>query len=286
MAAMEANVRDAIAAVAADRTSGATALVCQAIEILRGVATDRQALEAAAREVCRAQPAMAGMRTAAALALAGADPARVLEDFGRRVARAPATIARVAAPLLTLGKGSAPLRVVTCSRSAAVHATLLALAPATELMVACSESRPGLEGRTLAECLADAGIHVELYTDAGVGTALQGADALLVGSDALGPDAFINKVGTGALCALAAMLGVPAYVLAGREKILPGPVFDTLDTAESVTDEPPVARVHPRNPFFERVSLASVAQVITDGGAVHPASLIEVGCWRPEAVRK
>ncbi|HEV3483946.1 MAG TPA: hypothetical protein VG106_00960, partial [Vicinamibacterales bacterium] len=164
-------VRAEIAAIAADSRSGATAILSRAVGVLRAVAADRAALEEVARELCRAQPSMAGLHVAAALALRG--PAfAALDGFEARTARAPRLIARFAADLLKLRSGAGALRVVTVSRSHAVEQVLLALARDVSIEVCCAESRPALEGRDLAAALAESGLRVALFTDAAIGTAL------------------------------------------------------------------------------------------------------------------
>jgi translation initiation factor 2B subunit (eIF-2B alpha/beta/delta family) len=260
-----------IAAIGADTRSGATALLIRALEVLRRAASDPADLDSAARELCRVQPAMAGLRTAATIAR-GPDAAAALGRFRIQVARASHAIARHAVGVLTLRRAEGACRIVTCSASAAVQAVVVALAERIDVALACAEGRPRLEGLDLAARLAQRGIPVEVYTDAGIGTALDRADALLVGADAVGPSAFINKVGTHALCALASSMGTPAYVLAGREKILSAEHFAelTLNVGPpgEVWDLPPKG-VAVGNPYFERIPLSLVQMIITDGGVRH-----------------
>jgi translation initiation factor 2B subunit (eIF-2B alpha/beta/delta family) len=172
---------------------------------------------------------------------------------------------------------------VTYSNSRAVEAALRLVAEQQELVVHCAEGRPALEGRDLATSLATAGVRVEFYTDAALATAVPGADALLVGADAICTDRFINKIGTSALCTLAGAHGTSAYVLAGREKILPDDVFAALTlrpgAVRQVWREPPVG-VHVRNPYFETIPLIWVASVITDAGVLQPADIAQAGLWR------
>jgi translation initiation factor 2B subunit (eIF-2B alpha/beta/delta family) len=280
---MDPQIVAAIAGIGRDRVSGATAIVLRAAAVLRSVSADREDLERAARELCEIQPSMAGLRTLAAIALRAPDPAAALDAFARRVERAPAAVARLARPLLALRAHGGPVRLVTCSRSAAVEATLLDLARSTRVHVACSESRPAREGRDLARVLAGASVDVELYSDAGIGAAVPGADAVVVGADALGPRAFINKVGTAGLCALATGLGVPVYVLAGREKVVSGPVFDSLRLGEGppaeLAAEESVGRV--RNPYFEQVPYQFVTQAVTDSAVLSPVEIADASLPRP-----
>ncbi len=265
-------VEAAIAAIGEDRRSGSSALLGRGVEVLRAVAADRAAVEEAARELCRAQPAMAGFRTLAALVRSARDPAAALDRFALQIARAPAAIARNAVGALRLRKGTGPLRLVTCSASQAVQTAILAAAPYFDVVACCAEGRPQMEGRDLAERLAAAGITVEFYTDAAIGTAVPSAEAVLVGADAVGPASFINKVGTAALCALARSSGVPVYVLAGREKALSSKEFAALDLSSGAADEvwaDRPARVFAQNPYFESIPLSHVSALINDGGMIN-----------------
>ena len=276
---MNERVRMEIAAIAADTESGATAVLERALGVLRGTAHDRAALESVADELCRAQPSMAGLRVAAAIARRAEDPLAAIDEFRARVARAPHAIARHAAALLRLRRGTGAVRLVTCSRSRAVELAIRQLAEVEEVEVACAESRPALEGRELAVSLAAGGVTVTVYSDAGIATAVAASDALLVGADAIGPDTFINKAGTSALAALAAAEGVPTYVLAGREKILPAAVFDELvlragSLSELWDSAPQTIRL--ANPYFERIRTAVVAAFVTEGGVAPCDGIVEL----------
>jgi translation initiation factor 2B subunit (eIF-2B alpha/beta/delta family) len=261
--------REAVAAIGADRESGATTLVLRGVELLRRAAEERRSLRRVAVSLCRAQPSMAGFRTAAKLALSAEDPVRALDELFRRIERAPSSIARMAAPLIRLRVSTRTLRVVTCSRSAVVERTLLEIARTEALEVICAESRPGREGVRLAEELARQGLIVELYSDAAVGGTVRGADALIVGADAVTATGFINKVGTAGLAALAAVHRIPVFVLAGREKILPDRVFRRLALNGGPAAELEESSAYRTlNPYFERIEAIAGDQLITETGAL------------------
>ncbi len=255
------------------------------LQLLRAAAeAGPDALAAAANELVRAQPAMAGLRTAAALAVAAADPSAAIDGFATRTERAPAQIARHAVALLALRSSrTGPLHIVTCSKSRPVEEAIRLAARDHALLVSCAESRPAKEGRDLARGLADTHIPVDFYGDAAISAVVPSADAVLVGADALGDGAFINKVGTGALCALATSSGVPAYVLAGREKILPGDVFRTLTLRGGSPYEvwrDPGPGIQVKNPYFELVPFSYVAAVVTEGGVIQSADVPDAALWR------
>lgn len=280
---MNAVIRKEIEAIGADSRSSASDLLTRGIAVLRLAAAEgKDALAPAAHQLCRAQPAMAGLRTGAALALAAEDPAVALDEFAARVGRAASIIARHTASLLMLRTGSGALNVVTYSSSRVVEAAVRLVAEQHEVVVHCAEGRPALEGRDLAASLAAAGVRVEFYTDAALVTAVPGADALLVGADAICSDQFINKSGTSALCTLAGAHGTAAYVLSGREKILPDDVFRALTlrpgTARQVWRDPPPG-VHVRNPYFEAIPVAWVVSVITDAGVLQAGDIAQAGLW-------
>ena len=260
--------QDELRRIAADRVSGAAALVLRGIEVLRAAGDNRPLRLAIAGALAEAQPTMAGFRTVSALVAASADPLRDLDVMSQRIRRAPASIARVAVPLIRLRSSTGVLRVVTCSRSATVERCLIELGRAEPVQVCCAESRPGGEGIALAEALGAESIQVELYSDAGIGTSIPGADAVVVGADAVSRAGFINKVGTAGVVALARMGGVPVFVLAGREKVLPDEVFHSLALTEEAPDDPQGSRLYrQRNPCFERIPGDPGDLVVTDTGS-------------------
>ena len=277
---MNEHERAEVERIASDSESGASELVHRAAMLLLSSAQRPGGnVQEVAAACVSAQPSMAGMLTLEAVVSNNSDPAPAIERFAMQVRRAPEAIAAHAVPLLRLGAatnraGRAALTVVTCSGSAAVKATLRALATAADVRVRCAESRPGLEGAALARELAAGPIAVELFTDAGISSALSGADALLVGADAVGDIGFVNKVGTAALCALAAHGGVPVYVLAGREKRLSPSLFGRVAMKSgpgsgillSGSLDLAALPVTLRNPYFELIPLSLVTYLILDTG--------------------
>jgi translation initiation factor 2B subunit (eIF-2B alpha/beta/delta family) len=281
---MDAKIRQEIRKIAADSRSSATELLGRGLQLLKAAAeAGGDALPAVANELVRAQPAMAGLRTAAALAIGAAQPAAAIDDFAARVERAPGQIARQAVKLLELRTRSGPLHIVTCSKSRPVEETIRLAADSHALLVSCAEGRPAKEGRDLARALADARIPVDLYSDAAILSIVPTAEAVLVGADALCSTGFINKVGTSGICALAAASSVPVYVLAGREKILPDDVFGSLTLKPGSPHEvwrDPGAGVHVRNPYFEVIPLSLTAAVITEASVLQPSEVLASALWK------
>jgi translation initiation factor 2B subunit (eIF-2B alpha/beta/delta family) len=259
---------DDLQRLAADLSSSATALLETAYRLLRD-ACGRGVPDAErmAASIVRAQPSMGSMWNLAAAALAGRE---ALDRIYQRAARAPAAIARYTTGLA--GDSAAVRRVVTCSNSAAVAASIRAIHASRPIGVRCAESRPGCEGRDLAASLAATGVAVELVTDAAIAAGLGEADLVLVGADAVAPGWFVNKAGTGQLCAAASLACVPAYVLAGREKLLMPALAGVVPLRQGEARGVSIS-----NPLFERVPLDRVAGVVTDAGLLAGA-MVGMAC--------
>src|SRR5688572_18910017 len=246
---MSPELEKRIARLAADRTSGASEILDEAIAILQEARAAAADMLVVARAVCAAQPQMAPVYNAAIAALATRDQPGRFDTFVERVARAPEALARFAIECCALSARSAgsedaaseartvPMRVATLSYSRTVLHVLAALARVRPLRVACSESRPALEGRKLASRLASMRVPVTFFTDAAMGHALGSVDAVLVGADAVAPTYFLNKSGTRMLAAAASHHGVPVYVLASRDKFVSEAVAARLHPREGAASE-------------------------------------------------
>jgi translation initiation factor 2B subunit (eIF-2B alpha/beta/delta family) len=272
---MNPELEKRIAAVAADRESGASEILEDVLAILRTALVARADLPEVSEALRRAQPSMAPVWNATAAALTGD-----LDRFAQRVARAPDAISRFAVELLETGapRGAA-LRIVTISYSATVAHIIEALARRRPVQAACAEGRPALEGRWLASRLVAAGVPVTCYTDAALGRALDSADAVLVGADTVSPAWFLNKSGTRMLAASGTLRGIPVYVAAGREKFAAPQLAEALSerhgpASEIWPDPPPGVTV--LNPYFERTPLELVAAVMSDIGVLGSQDVAEL----------
>jgi len=286
---MTPELEQRIALLASDRESGASEILDEALAILRDALADPADLITVARALCRAQPTMAPIWNASIAALGAREDPERFTRFTKRVARAPDALARFALECFNDGENTGrpvdggrratSLRLVTISFSRSVARVLEVIGQTRSLRVSCSEGRPALEGRRLATRLAAAGIPVTCFTDAAIGHALGGADAVLVGADAVAPEWFLNKSGTRMLAATAAQQGVPLYVLASRDKFVSHAIAGRLVVREGepseVWEEAP-AGVAVRNPYFESTPLDVVTAIITDAGVLGSALAPEV----------
>ena len=212
-------VEEAIQEIASDRTSGASKLARLAAETMGLLVMetkghpDLSSLTEAATRISDAQPAMSIVHNVAHLFVRlvqeGHDPRAVLAEIRTDLDSARERIARTFLKV-------APERatIVTLSHSENVLESLrIAHSRDRVDRVVVLESRPQLEGRTLAAALADAGIRTTIVPDAAGPSFMAEATYALVGADAVLRDsAFVNKIGTYALALAATHHGKPTYV--------------------------------------------------------------------------
>ncbi|MBI4198982.1 MAG: hypothetical protein HY535_00715, partial [Chloroflexi bacterium] len=182
---------------------------------------------------------------------------------------------------LTVRHGAALVRsrslVQTYSNSTAVRLALWrAMGAGRRFEVVCSESRPMREGVSLARRLAALGIPVHLVVDAALAEWVERADLVLLGADAILPEAVVNKVGTEPLLHAARRAGVPAYVLAESSKWLPDALAEFWRIREEAPEEiarPGVPNLRVHNRYFGTSPLSLVTGLVWEGGVTRPAAL-------------
>jgi translation initiation factor eIF-2B subunit delta len=263
------DLAERLAAIRRDRHSGAAELLRQAAETFSwgaqqpGFSADD--LAELGRNLIRAQPAMAPIvnLVQAALAAGAAHVPDTCRDFLARAEQAGQAVAEEAVALIRDG-----MVVLTHSSSSTVlRALLAARASGRRFQVICTESRPLLEGVSLARKLAAAGIPVRLIVDAAACSMLSQTDLVLVGADAVSSHGLVNKIGTAALALAAKTLGVPVYALASADKFLSddyhAPAQELRDPAEILTA--PIEGVTPVNYYFDLTPLEHLTGLLTAG---------------------
>jgi translation initiation factor 2B subunit (eIF-2B alpha/beta/delta family) len=275
-----------------DNTSGATALLDLAIEILETFAEHTSsahpddfmyALEGLVGALIAAQPSMAVMINLAQHVLqacAGEPPAadaqqqlrHALTAFRQQVRQGLAALCQQALSVLP-----AQATILTYSNSATVIAALqTALAHGRVRRVILSESRPSYDGRLQAKALIEHGIAVEYGIDMALFERLAEVQVVLVGADAVFAHGLVNKLGTHALVQLAGLHGIPVFSLCTSNKYLPaaaGSLFRIAahDPAEVWPDAPGGLEV--RNVYFDTTPLPLFTGIISEREVHTPAAL-------------
>lgn len=208
-----------------DRQHGSAWLSYRALEILRDRAAAGAAwadLWALAMELRTARPDMPAIMHRVNRALAAArEPATaeaLRQAAGEILGQAQAADEAAARRAASFVAGR---RVFSLSRSGTVLAALRLADPAPT-MVVLAESRPGGEGRAVAEELARQGQPVTLVADAAVAEvfARELVEVMLVGADAvLRSGHVVNKIGTRAAATFARQYHVPVYAACATDKI-------------------------------------------------------------------
>jgi translation initiation factor 2B subunit (eIF-2B alpha/beta/delta family) len=193
--------------------------------------------------------------------------------FQQELEQSPRRLVRAALPLL-----SADSQVLTWSYSSTVLEVLRAAqALGVRVTVFCTESRPILEGRRLAQQLADAGIKVSFGIDAALSTFAPQASLALVGADSITSVGVVNKVGTTTLALAAREAHIPCFVIGGRQKCFPAaaplPDFHPPRPIDEVWPDPP-AGISIWNAYFECTPLTLFNGIVMEAGVLAPEELM------------
>jgi translation initiation factor 2B subunit (eIF-2B alpha/beta/delta family) len=277
-------VDDIVEDIRSDSDSGATDLVKRAAGATK-LLSDRSwaskddlmaSLVPLLRALIGAQPSMAPFRTLANDILKNVRNARgpkgacqalkqTCTDFIGTIEGSASAIAEEAASLI-----DDHMQILTHSSSSLVLAALKeAKRTGTSFTVICTESRPRLEGVTLAKTLARLGVHTQLVADSAASSLVHRADLLLLGADTVMMDGVVNKVGTRGLAIVSKEEGVPAYVLAGREKFLPpslerGFAIEPKNPGEILENKE--TRLEALNVYFDLTPFVYLSDLITETG--------------------
>jgi translation initiation factor 2B subunit (eIF-2B alpha/beta/delta family) len=179
--------------------------------------------------------------------------ADLLRDMERRIAMSPALLGEVGAGLIEPGAG-----VLTFGGSGSVKAVLTAAGRTRSFFVSCATTLPDGEGVEMAADLAATGVSVELIPDDEIAEVMLGCDLVMMGTSAIGPHAAMTIFGSALVSKEARSSGVPLYLVASVEKVLPGPLFDRAVGAGSMENR------------YEPISLSDVMAVVTEFGVLNP----------------
>lgn len=158
-------------------------------------------------------------------------------------------------------------RVMVSSYSSTIRNTLMAARDRVAHVVVC-ESRPLLEGRSLAAELAQAGLAVTLITDAQAFARMPSVDRVLLGADAvLNRHRVVNKVGSGLLALAARHFGKRVTVVADTLKFARDEALHSTageqNPPQEVWENPPHG-VNISNEYFEEVPPELIDEMVTE----------------------
>jgi translation initiation factor 2B subunit (eIF-2B alpha/beta/delta family) len=135
--------------------------------------------------------------------------------------------------------------------------------------VACTESRPAMEGRKLAQMLASGGVEVQITFDSAMGLILPNCRAAFMGADGVARPGLVNKVGSHVLALACKELNIPLYALTGTEKFVTDERLFEFEKhnrpgLEVWADPPKGVRV--LNHQFEMVPFSLISGIVTEKG--------------------
>ncbi len=288
------SVAATLESLSADRRHGSAYLSLRALEVLRdragalafesvdGASAWRELKDVASR-LLEARPSMTALQNRIHRVMhrvfRNPVPATIEEEAHAAIGRAIDDDYGAAdrASALVAGK-----RVLTFSRSGTVSEALLRARPRPEVVVA--ESRPGLEGASLAEELSSEGLSVTLIPDAGMADALENLaiEIVLVGADSVLPSgSVVNKIGT-RLAAIAAhsvsavsARPIPVYAAAATDKISIREDV-ALESADARDLNEGNANLRVRNPLFEVTPSELIRGIATERGVLPPNAVAPI----------
>lgn len=281
-----------LSAIAEDLTSGAAELGLRAINIYRhildngtSVAAVKGQLAEASRKLIKGQPAMAPLFNLANDVLFAADEAKSVEEmkvncmktadqFEARLCSSASAIAEATSKLVPWGE-----TVFAYSFSSTVVSSLLnAKSQQKPFRVVCTESRPSMEGRKMADMLASAGVEVTHTFDSAMGLFLPSCRVAFMGVDAVARPGIVNKVGSWLLALACRELKIPIFALAGTEKFVTDDWLFAFEDHErpgkEVWDNAP-ANVNVINRQFELIPFSWIAGLVTEEGILRKEEDVE-----------
>jgi len=275
-----------------DVLSGAAEIALRAITIYQTVVSLNEASDLAtlkgdlaytARALLDAQPAMAPLfHLSNKVLFATQDTldvqklkaacANALDQFEKSLCDSAAKIAELVYELIPPGEV-----VFAYSFSSTVVSCLLnARAKGRYFRVACSESRPSLEGRKLSARLAAGGIEVIHTFDSAMGLVLPSCSIAFMGCDCIGNPGLVNKVGSLLLALTCQEMDIPLYALCGTEKFLTDErlfEFENHERPASELWEEPPKGVKVLNRQFELIPFKFLAGLVTEEGILQEKDL-------------
>lgn len=282
----------AVARISSDNTSGAAEILSRTGEVFSLLATHQSEFESVNLEcvyqvifetclrISKAQPEMSALLRLSSTALSAARTATTTEHCLKSAKDAALTFIENAgrASRATALHGAALITehatVLTHSRSSTVLNALVEAKQGGRFFdVVATESRPLLEGRSLATSLSRKGIPVILIADSAAALAMEKIDLVMLGADMLTASDVMNKIGTRMIALAAHEHDLPVYALCDTSKFIPEDYhFGTaseMNSPDELWDDPPPG-VKPENSYFEPTPIEDFTGIVTEAGLLSP----------------
>ncbi|MFH0928998.1 MAG: S-methyl-5-thioribose-1-phosphate isomerase [Candidatus Aenigmatarchaeota archaeon] len=142
-----------------------------------------------------------------------------------------------------------------------------------KVKVYATETRPKWQGIKTANELAKLGIPVTLIVDSAMGFFIKDVDMVIVGTDAMRKEGFVNKIGTYMLALLCKEHSKPLYVVGDtlkldrRKKLM----IEERDPDEVYVEH--IKNLVVRNPAFDVTPWKYVKRVVTEKGIMTPGNV-------------
>ncbi len=255
-----------------DKVHGATFLTKECAEAFKELAlrcTNRDVLSQSALKIAECRPMMASVFRLANEILfeleKGSHPKRlaeVCEGYISKMQNSSKLASHKASALI--GEG---YTVLTHSFSSLVKDALIcAYENGVDFNVICTESRPVMEGRSLAKELSETGIESRLIVDAAAPFLVKRCDLVLVGADGIGGFGLVHKVGTLSIALAAKSYSTPFVSISPKVKFWPSAF---LEPKEPLRDEDELKEdgdYRVINLYFDVTGLEYIEKIVTEDG--------------------
>ncbi|MCJ7429508.1 MAG: hypothetical protein MUP66_03910 [Candidatus Nanohaloarchaeota archaeon QJJ-5] len=263
-------VEDTAQQIEALEIQGATRVAIESIKALEDIAddVDDQTLQENADRLLETRPTEPALQNAVRFVLETGRFDEALKHFEE----AKTAINSYGAELLADDDA-----VYTHCHSSTVEGIIIEATEHTDIHVYNTETRPRFQGRITAEELSDAGISVDHFVDSAAIKALDGADRMLIGADAVTADGTVyNKIGSRLIAEAAVRRDVPVHVCTDSWKLWQkeAPVAVEERSHDEVWDSPPT-NVSIHNPAFEAVPADLIDSIVTELGVLEPDAVAD-----------
>lgn len=249
------------AELTSDAVHGAGYITSQAVDLLNRVPDDvenaSEYFRERVRELIASHPSMALLRNMARIFLGTPDPQSAIADWWSEQLFQQEQSAEAAAALTLPAK-----RVLTLSHSSAVQAVLRRLVDAKwPGQVLIGESRPLCEGRMTAQLAGVMGLDVTLLADAALIGEVSRDDVVLLGSDWVDSQQWLNKIGSRGLAQSAHLHGARTYVVITTGRIGFGTTVPDQGHDPVELWPVPAERIKVANRYFEWIETSHISRL-------------------------